>query len=115
MPNDVADPIAVTEAAARKARSLAQREGRPDAYLRVRVLAGGCSGFTYRLTFEDGPDERDVVVRAPDGFGVLVDPASVPIVAGSTLDFDAALMGGGLRMRNPRAKNECACGDSFSL
>ena len=115
MPNDVADPIAVTEAAARKARSLAEREGRPDAYLRVRVLAGGCSGFTYRLTFEDAPDERDVVVRAPDGFGVLIDPASVPIVTGSTLDFDDALLGGGLRMRNPRATNECACGDSFSL
>ncbi|MFN8232033.1 MAG: iron-sulfur cluster assembly accessory protein [Actinomycetota bacterium] len=115
MPNDIADPIAVTESAARKARSLAEREGRPDAYLRVRVRAGGCSGYTYSLSFEDAPEERDVVVRSPDGFGVLIDPASLPIVTGSTLDFDGALMGGGLRMRNPQAKSECACGDSFTL
>jgi iron-sulfur cluster assembly accessory protein len=115
MPNDVAAPIAVTDAAARKARALAAREGRPDAFLRVRVLAGGCSGFTYELSFADGPDDRDVVVRAPDGFGVLIDPASIPIVQGSTLDFDGALMGGGLKMLNPQAKHECACGDSFSV
>ncbi|HEY7667198.1 MAG TPA: iron-sulfur cluster assembly accessory protein [Actinomycetota bacterium] len=113
--SDVLDPIAVTDAAARKARALAAREGRPEAYLRLRVLAGGCSGFTYSLTFEDRPDERDTVVRAPDGFGVLIDPASIPIVAGSTLDFDGALMGGGLKVRNPRATHECACGDSFSI
>ncbi len=113
--SDMLDPIEVTEAAARKARSLAARDGRPEAYLRLRVLAGGCSGFTYSLTFEDQPDERDTVVRAPDGFGVLIDPASIPIVTGSTLDFDAALLGGGLKVRNPQAKHECACGDSFSI
>jgi iron-sulfur cluster insertion protein len=109
------DPITVTERAARKARQLAQKEGRPDAALRVRVLAGGCSGFTYELSFVDEPGTDDAVVLAPDGFRVLIDPASQPIVQGSTLDFDDALMGGGLKMLNPQAKHECACGDSFSL
>lgn len=109
------DPIAVTERAARKARQLAEREGRPDASLRVRVLAGGCSGFTYELSFVDGPEADDVVVHASDGFRVVIDPASRPIVQGSTLEFDDALMGGGLKMLNPQAKHECACGDSFSL
>jgi iron-sulfur cluster assembly accessory protein len=109
------DPITVTEGAARKARQLAQKEGRPDAALRVRVLAGGCSGFTYELSFVDAPEPDDAVVFAPDGFRVLIDPASAPIVEGSTLEFDEALMGGGLKMLNPQAKHECACGDSFSL
>jgi Fe-S cluster assembly iron-binding protein IscA len=45
----------------------------------------------------------------------VIDPKSVPIVAGSTLDLDASLMGGGLKVRNPRAVHECACGDSFSI
>jgi Fe-S cluster assembly iron-binding protein IscA len=40
---------------------------------------------------------------------------SQPIVRGSTLDFNDALLGGGLRMINPQATNECACGDSFSI
>lgn len=109
------DPITVTAAAARKARQLAEKEGRPDASLRVRVLAGGCSGFTYQLSFVDAPEPGDAVVAAPDGFRVLIDPASRPIVQGSTLEFDDALMGGGLKMLNPQAKHECACGDSFSL
>jgi iron-sulfur cluster assembly accessory protein len=107
--------LSVTEAAAGKVRALAAREGRPEACLRVRVRAGGCSGFTYELTFADAPAPDDHVIVGPGGVRVLVDPTSAPIVEGSTLDFDAALMGGGLRVRNPRAVHECACGDSFSI
>lgn len=114
MGNDTATVISVTGSAADKARSLAEREGRPDACLRVRVLAGGCSGFTYKLSFEDGPDEDDHIIET-NGFRVLVDQKSAPIVRGSTLDFNDAMLGGGLKMLNPQAKNECACGDSFAI
>jgi iron-sulfur cluster assembly protein len=107
--------ITVTQAAASKARQLAAREGLPDAVLRVRVTAGGCSGFGYRLSFEDGPADDDLIAEAPDGFRVLIDPASAPIVQGSTLEFNDALLGGGLKMMNPQAVHECACGDSFSI
>jgi len=112
---DTSEVIAVTPGAARKARELAGREGRPDALLRVRVTAGGCSGFRYELSFEDAPGDDDHVVAGPEGFRVLIDPHSAPIVEGSTLEFHDAMLGGGLRMRNPRATNECACGDSFSI
>jgi iron-sulfur cluster insertion protein len=115
MDAQTADVITVTERAERKARQLAEKEGRPDAALRVRVLAGGCSGFTYELSFAEAPDADDAVIQAPGGFRVLIDPASQPILRGSTLDFDDALMGGGLKMLNPQAKHECACGDSFSI
>jgi iron-sulfur cluster assembly accessory protein len=107
--------ITVTAGAAGQARRLAEREGRPDACLRVRVTAGGCSGFSYRLSFEDAPAPDDEVVAAPDGFRVLIDPASAPIVRGSTLEFHDAMLGGGLRMANPQAVQQCACGDSFSI
>jgi iron-sulfur cluster assembly accessory protein len=109
------DVIAVTDGAARKARQLAERDGRPDALLRVRVTAGGCSGFRYELSFEDGPAADDHVIEAADGFRVVVDPRSAPIVEGSTLEFNDAMLGGGLRMLNPKATHECACGDSFSI
>jgi iron-sulfur cluster assembly accessory protein len=109
------DVIAVTDGAARKARQLAERDGRPDALLRVRVTAGGCSGFRYELSFEDGPAGDDHVIEAADGFRVVVDPRSAPIVEGSTLEFNDAILGGGLRMLNPKATHECACGDSFSI
>ncbi len=108
-------PIAVTDAAAHKIKALAEREGRAAACLRVRVTAGGCSGFSYELSFQDGPATDDAVIEGAEGVRVLVDPRSVPIVEGSTLDFDDALLGGGLKMRNPQAVHECACGESFSI
>jgi iron-sulfur cluster assembly accessory protein len=107
--------IAVTDGAARKARALAAKEGLPEALLRLRVVAGGCDGFSYRLSFEDEPRDDDLIVTASDGFRVLVDPASAPIVEGSTLEFDESMLGGGLKVLNPRVTHECACGDSFSI
>ncbi len=106
--------LTVTEKAARKARSLAQKEGRPDASLRLRVVAGGCSGFSYELSFTEGPEPEDHVIEV-EGFRVLVDRKSAPIVRGSTLDFNDALLGGGLKVHNPQAVHECACGESFSI
>ncbi|HET6715294.1 MAG TPA: iron-sulfur cluster assembly accessory protein [Actinomycetota bacterium] len=107
--------ITITDAAAARARALAERDGRPQAALRIRVTAGGCSGFSYELTLDDAPAEGDHVVEGPGGFRVLIDPASAPIVSGSTLEFNDSLLGGGLKMVNPQAKHECACGESFSV
>lgn len=115
METRVTDPISITEKAARKIAALAAREDRASAILRVRVTAGGCSGFSYNLSFEDSPAEDDVVVQGADGVQVLIDPRSVPIVTGSTLDLDENLLGGGLKMRNPQVTQECACGESFSI
>ena len=116
--NDVStqatDVLLVTEKAARKARSLAEREGLPDACLRVRVVAGGCDGFSYELSFADGPAEDDQVIEV-EGFRVLVDPRSGPILLGSTLEFNESLVGGGLKVVNPQVVHECACGKSFSI
>ncbi|HEX8100620.1 MAG TPA: iron-sulfur cluster assembly accessory protein [Actinomycetota bacterium] len=106
--------IAVTEKAAKKAISLAEREGYPEPFLRLRVLAGGCSGFSYKLSFENGPAADDTIIDAY-GLRVLVDPKSGPIVAGSTLEFNDALLGGGFKVNNPQAVHECACGESFSI
>src|SRR2546421_40788 len=105
--------LTVTSKAAQRARSVAQREGRPDAALRVRVVAGGCDGFSYELSFDDAMADDQVI--EVDGFRVLVDPRSAPILAGSTLEFNDALVGGGLKVYNPQATHECACGKSFSI
>jgi len=115
MDTQLSDVITVTDLAGANARRLAGKEGRPDAMLRVRVTAGGCAGFSYRLSFEDAALADDLVVTATGGFQVLIDPKSAPIVRGSTLDFDTALIGGGLKMHNPQAVHGCACGESFSI
>jgi iron-sulfur cluster assembly accessory protein len=110
----VTDVIAVTDKAARRIAALALKEGHAEPVLRVRVTAGGCSGFTYEMSF-DRPSPDDAVIDAAEGVRVLIDPKSAPIVRGSTLEFNDALLGGGLRMLNPQATHECACGDSFSI
>ena len=107
-------PITVTEKAARKIAALAAKESRPAAMLRVRVVAGGCSGFSYELSFAEAASPDDHVIDR-DGVRVLVDPKSAPIVEGSTLEFDDAMLGGGLKVINPQAVHECACGQSFSI
>jgi iron-sulfur cluster assembly accessory protein len=108
------EPFIVTERAARKASQLAAREGFSDPCLRVRVVAGGCSGFSYKLSFEASSAPEDHVIEA-FGMKVLIDPVSVPILAGSTLDFSDAMLGGGFKVDNPQAVHECACGESFSI
>jgi iron-sulfur cluster assembly accessory protein len=108
-------PISVTAPAARKIAQLASKEGHAQPILRLRVVAGGCSGFSYELGFTDAPEADDHVIAAPDGVQVVVDPRTAEIVEGSTLDMDTAMLGGGLKVKNPRAVHECACGESFSV
>jgi iron-sulfur cluster assembly accessory protein len=106
--------LGVTDKAATKAATLGQREGYSDPCLRVRVVAGGCSGFGYKLSFEESPAAGDTIIEA-HGIKVLVDPKSAPILAGSTLEFNDSLLGGGFKVNNPQAVHECACGESFSV
>ena len=106
--------LVITEAAARRVRAVAERDGRPAACLRIRIIAGGCDGFEYEMSLEDAPDESDEVLDAYD-LRVLVDPRSAPILRGSSLEFRDQLLGGGLKVVNPQATHECACGKSFSI
>jgi iron-sulfur cluster assembly protein len=106
--------LSITEAAAVKAIALASREGLAETNLRLRVLAGGCSGFSYKLSFEEAPAEGDHIVEA-HGMRLLIDPKSAPIVDGSIVEFHDAMLGGGFKVNNPRAVHECACGESFSV
>lgn len=109
-----AAPVEIAEKAAVKAISLSRRDGFEEPILRLRVTAGGCSGFSYKLSFERTAEADDAVVTG-HGLTVLIDPRSVPIVQGSTIDFDDSMLGGGFRVRNPQAVSECACGESFSI
>ena len=106
--------LSITEPAARRVRAVAAREGKPDAFLRIRIVAGGCDGFEYEMGLEDAAAETDQVL---DQFGlkVLVDPRSAPILQGSILEYHDLMLGGGLKVVNPQATHECTCGKSFAI
>jgi iron-sulfur cluster insertion protein len=106
------EQFALTERAAVRIAEIVAAEGR-EAALRVAVLAGGCSGFQYRFELDDAPQADDLVI-ARGGAKVLVDPASLDLLAGSELDYTDELMGSHFAVRNPNAKSACGCGTSFS-
>ena len=105
--------VIVTERAARKALSLADRAGKP-ARLRVGVRGGGCSGLSYFYDFDAEQREGDL---EQDYFGLTVacDPKSLKFLEGTELDFDAHALRGGFRFSNPGAKRSCSCGESFAV
>ena len=105
--------VKVTSNAARKVRTLLQRQNRPNGVLRVAVIGGGCSGLQYKMDLQDGPANRDILVESA-GIRVVVDPKSALYVTGSELDYVDALTDGGFKVKNPNAATSCSCGESFS-
>ena len=104
--------FAVTDRAAARIAEIATAEGR--AALRVAVLAGGCSGFQYRFELDDQAQPDDLVIER-GGARVVVDPASLDLLAGAELDYTDALMGSHFAVRNPNASASCGCGTCFSV
>ena len=104
--------VSLTERATDKLREIIAKQDRAGLALRVYVTPGGCSGFSYGMTFADGTEEDDTIVEM-QGVRVVVDPMSAMYIKGSEIDFVDALMGGGFALRNPNAVSSCGCGQSF--
>jgi len=105
--------LMLTEAAATRVDAIASKQGRP-AILRLTVEGGGCSGFQYKFDLSDGP-EADDVVSETEGVKLVVDPISLDLVAGSTVDFVESLGGAAFKVENPNAAAGCGCGSSFGI
>ena len=92
-----------------------QKEGQKEKHaLRIRVIAGGCSGMSYKMDFEDIIDEKDKVFEEYPPLKVVVDPKSYLFLKGMHLNFSAGLEGRGFEFNNPNASKKCGCGSSFS-
>ena len=112
-PRIVSTPlVSLTPKATDKLREVLSKQDRQDLALRVYVTPGGCSGFSYGMTFADSTEDDDAIIEH-DGVRVVVDPMSAMYLKGSEIDFVDALMGGGFALRNPNAVSSCGCGQSF--
>ncbi|MBW6506374.1 MAG: iron-sulfur cluster assembly accessory protein [Rhodobacteraceae bacterium] len=103
-------PKVTPRAFARLAAINAGRDVRP---LRVAVAGGGCSGFQYEIDF--GTAQADDLVLQGEGQSVLIDPVSLPFLAGATIDYSEELIGARFVIENPNATASCGCGTSFAL
>jgi len=106
--------IKVTDIAKKKAIELMAEEGKPNAFIRVGVNGGGCSGLMYQLTFDTEIKEGDKEIE-DNGIKVVVDKKSVLYLIGTILDYSGGLNGKGFVFNNPNAGRTCGCGESFSL
>jgi iron-sulfur cluster insertion protein len=107
-------PLVFSDAAALKVADLIEKEGNPGLMLRVFISGGGCSGFQYGFTFEEGLGDGDTRVEN-QGVTLLVDPMSVQYLMGAEIDYKEDLEGARFVIRNPNAKTTCGCGSSFSV
>ena len=107
--------VSLTDIAAEKVRTFisSQETANGDVGLRVGVRGGGCSGFQYALALDER-HEDDLVFDA-QGIRVIVDPASLQYVDGSTVDYTESLMGAGFEVQNPNVVASCGCGSSFRI
>jgi iron-sulfur cluster assembly accessory protein len=105
--------LALTDEAIQQVKSLLARDKLEGHGLRVAVSDGGCSGFSYKLSFEKEQRPDDIILER-NGLKVYVDRSSTPYLKGTVIDFLAGIYGGGFKFTNPNATGTCGCGTSFS-
>ena len=103
-----------TPAAVRKIQEMAARENLDGHGVRVMVVGGGCSGFTYDMDFENEQREGDQVFEF-DGLKIYVDPMSFQYLDGTTVDYVESFSFSGFTFDNPNARRTCGCGSSFGV
>ena len=107
--------ITVTERAKEKALELMKIEHKTvEAFIRVGVEGGGCSGLTYKLEFDTVQKPEDKVFE-DKGIKIVCDKKSFLYLIGTELDFSDGLNGKGFLFQNPNASRTCGCGESFSV
>jgi len=105
--------IALTTTAINKVKEILDTQDPKPAGLRISVVGGGCSGFSYSMAFENTPNMLDKTYNY-DGLKVFVDQASMLYLDGAEVDYVETLEGAGFKFSNPNVKSTCGCGSSFS-
>ncbi|MBL8290529.1 MAG: iron-sulfur cluster assembly accessory protein [Bryobacterales bacterium] len=105
--------VSLTGKAIEKVREILDMQDPKPAGLRISVVGGGCSGFSYSMAFENQPNMLDKTYNY-EGLKVFVDQASLLYLDGAEVDFVETLEGSGFKFSNPNVKSTCGCGSSFS-
>jgi iron-sulfur cluster assembly protein len=105
--------ITLTTAAAERVNSFLANRGK-GLGVRLGVKTSGCSGIAYVMEFVDEANDDDVVYE-DHGVKVIIDKKSLIYLEGTELDFGKEGLNEGFKFNNPNAKNECGCGESFTI
>ena len=105
--------ITLTDAAANRVTQFIANRGK-GLGLRLGVRTTGCSGMAYIVEFADEIGESDVVFD-DNNVKVVIDPKSLVYLDGTELDFAKEGLNEGFKFNNPNVKDECGCGESFTI
>ena len=105
--------VNLTGTAVSKVQEILDAQEPKPAGLRISVVGGGCSGFSYSMAFENTPNMLDKTYNYGD-LKVFVDQASLLYLDGAEVDFVESLEGSGFKFNNPNVKSTCGCGSSFN-
>lgn len=105
--------IQLTDVAAQRVQAFLANRGKGIG-LRLGVKTTGCSGMAYVIEFADKLEETDTVFET-NGVKVIVDPKSLLVLDGTQVDFAKEGLNEGFKFVNPNAKDECGCGESFTV
>jgi len=106
--------VTLTDAAASHVNKMIAQRGHGIG-LRISTKKSGCTGFAYVVDYADDNAEGDHVFES-HGVKVVVDDDSLPRIDGMEVDFvKSSLLNEGFEFRNPNIKDECGCGESFSV
>lgn len=105
--------IQLTDKAAARVQEFLQNRGKGIG-LRLGVKTTGCSGMAYVIEFVDELQGDDSVFESK-GVKIVVDPKSLIFLDGTEVDFAKEGLNEGFQFKNPNAKDECGCGESFTV
>jgi len=106
--------IQLTDTAVSKVKEILGQQNPQPAGLRISVVGGGCSGFSYQMNFDNSANGMDKTYNF-DGLKVFVDAASMLYLDGCNVDYIETLEGAGFKFNNPNVKSTCGCGSSFNV
>ena len=106
--------LTLTDASIQRIEVMAQNDQIDDASIRVAVIGGGCSGFSYDIQFDNDKREGDQILDTGK-FSVYVDPMSYQYVQDTIVDYVESFNYTGFHFDNPNAKRTCGCGSSFGV
>ena len=107
-----ASPVTLSERAADHIAKFIAKRGK-GVGIRLGVRTSGCSGMAYKLEFADAANPEDIEFVS-HGLKVLIDPKSLPYLAGTELDYAREGLNEGFKFNNPNVKDACGCGESFT-
>ena len=107
--------VQLTPTAITKVKEILSQQTPEPAGLRVAVVGGGCSGFSYHMAFENQVNKDADNVYEFQCLKVLVDQMSEMYLEGVSIDYIETLEGSGFKFNNPNVKSTCGCGSSFTV